>query len=356
MSAIGRPPILSFSFAILVVALGAACGASDAPGLTADAAAADAAAEDGGADKPAAPAGLTHYTTGSVQDAVVRPDGPTLLLMGGGRDVDAAFTWWSERIAGGDLVVLRTSGADGYNDYLYDEIGGFDSIETLIVDSTVLANDPYVAWTLAHAEAVFIAGGDQSLHLSAWRDTAVSRELAAIYVRGGFLGGTSAGLAVLSEFIYSGSNGSVISSEALADPYDPRVTLEGPFVKLPPLVGVITDSHFVARDRMGRLIAFLSRLVVDGLHPAPIGLGLDEQSAMVIDARGEATFLGVGNAYWVALTGTPPLCEPGEPLRAVANAWRYSAGDTLSLASGPLGAPTVRINVNAGAIAPPSPY
>ena len=35
--------------------------------------------------------------------------------MGGGTDVDALFTWMSDRAGGGDSVVIRASGADGYN-------------------------------------------------------------------------------------------------------------------------------------------------------------------------------------------------------------------------------------------------
>jgi hypothetical protein len=68
---------------------------------------------------PLPPAGLVHYVTGSDANADVTPTGPGLILMGGGTDVDAAFQWWKPRISGGDVVVLRASGADGYNDYLY---------------------------------------------------------------------------------------------------------------------------------------------------------------------------------------------------------------------------------------------
>ena len=53
-------------------------------------------------------------------------------LMGGGTDVDALFTWMGARAGGGDFVVIRASGADGYNQYVYD-LAPFDSVETLVL-------------------------------------------------------------------------------------------------------------------------------------------------------------------------------------------------------------------------------
>ena len=80
--------------------------------------------------------------TGEDSDAEVTPLGPGLILMGGGGEPDEAFEWWRNLLAAGDVVVLRASGSDGYNDYLFEEIGGVDSVETLLVDSVELANDP----------------------------------------------------------------------------------------------------------------------------------------------------------------------------------------------------------------------
>jgi hypothetical protein len=42
------------------------------------------------------------------------------VLMGGGTDVEAAFIWHSRHARGGDFVILRASGSDGYNQWLYD--------------------------------------------------------------------------------------------------------------------------------------------------------------------------------------------------------------------------------------------
>lgn len=62
-------------------------------------------------------------------------------------------------------MVLRASGGDGYEDYVYSDIGGCDSIETLLVTARALADSDYVASRVRHAEGVFLAGGDQAVYM-----------------------------------------------------------------------------------------------------------------------------------------------------------------------------------------------
>jgi hypothetical protein len=75
---------------------------------------------------------------------------------------------------------------------------------------------------------------------------------------------------VLSQFIYTALRPQgVTSSEALADPYDKKITLSGDFVNISILAGLIDDPHFVTRDRMGRDLAFLCRVYNNGWSTAP---------------------------------------------------------------------------------------
>lgn len=263
---------------------------------------------------PQPPATLTRYITGNPSDADVAPKGPAWILMGGGPDVDEAFMWWKPLIHGGDVVVLRASGADGYNPYLYNDIGGVDSVETLIVDARTLADDPYVAQQVERAEGIFIAGGDQSKYLAFWQNTALQRALNAAHQRGAVIGGTSAGCAILGEFIYSAQNGTVYADEALANPYDSRMTFAQAFVQSTMTKNMITDTHFYARDRMGRLIAFVARTKQDHPDSAPMGLGVDEGTALVIDATGLATVMGDGYVYVVDGSNAAEQCEANQPL------------------------------------------
>ena len=94
--------------------------------------------------------------------------------MGGGTDVDALFTWMSDRAGGGDFVVIRASGADGYNQYVYD-LGDFDSVETLVLGTRAASSDPFVLQTIENADALFIAGGDQSAYVNNWKGTPVEK-------------------------------------------------------------------------------------------------------------------------------------------------------------------------------------
>src|SRR3954466_6387314 len=57
-----------------------------------------------------------------------------LVMIGGGRDVDEAFKWMIDRSGGGDVVIIRASGKDGYNPYIYG-LGKVNSVETLKIDS-----------------------------------------------------------------------------------------------------------------------------------------------------------------------------------------------------------------------------
>ena len=63
------------------------------------------------------------------------------------------------------------------------------------------------------------------------------------------------------------------------------------------LDNLVTDSHFQQRDRMGRLVTFMARIDQDGSasDPAPRGIGINEQTALLIEENGMARV--VGNAY-----------------------------------------------------------
>lgn len=301
---------------------------------------------------PTPPDNLVRYLTGNPGDVSVATSASRMLLMGGGADVDAAFSQWLSE--GGDVVVLRASGADGYNEYLYTDIGGIDSVETLIVDTRALADDDYVAWTLAHAETIFIAGGDQADYFAYWQNTAVAAAIEAAWQRRAAIGGTSAGLAVLGAYAFSAANGTVYSDEALADPYNEYMTLDT-WVALPSLANTITDSHFRERDRMGRLVAFVARLVSSGKAPV-YGLGLDEATAIVLDGAGVGRVYGSGGVYVVASAGLPQQCVAGDALEYLDVPYAaFADGAVLAF---PLSADagTRTVSAAGGGLVPADPY
>src|SRR5262249_52010449 len=145
------------------------------------------------------------------------------------------------------------------------------------------------------------------------RGTRVEAAVEAVYARGGGVGGTSAGAAIQGGFGYDACAGSVHSPDALADPYHGSVTFTDGFA-WPHLEHTITDTHFVARDRMGRTLAFLARQIEDGRARKALAVAVDEVTSVVVDRDGLATVMGEGPAYFVLADHKPEVCRPGAPL------------------------------------------
>jgi beta-aspartyl-peptidase (threonine type) len=262
---------------------------------------------------------LQSWLTGNAADAKPERTEAALLLMGGGGDVDEAFKWFVQKAGGGDIVILRASGSDGYNDYLFRKIGGVDSVETFLCHNRDASKDPQLLAALRNAEGIWLAGGDQSRYVNYWKGTPVAEALNA-HVRGNKpLGGTSAGLAVLGEYSFSATEqGALTSAIALADPFDRRITLERDFLSFELLRGVITDSHFTPRARLGRALAFLARLMNDEpRRDRLVGLGIDEKTALAVESGGLArvfTTAPNGCAWLMLPTRPAEQLTAGRPL------------------------------------------
>lgn len=185
---------------------------------------------------------------------------------------------------------------------------------------------------IAAASAIFIAGGDQNEYLDFWKDTKVQSAVNAAISRGAMLGGTSAGMAVLGEFIYSALYESAESADALDDPFERDITFDRSpsckrlssyprrsFVAIPALKSVITDTHFYQRDRMGRLVTFLARIQKAGWSKNPRGIACDEQTAVLLDPSGVGTVVSQAKgqdhvAYFLEATKTADRVVKGESL------------------------------------------
>ena len=253
------------------------------------------------------------FVVGNAAD-VVTSTTPGTVLMGGGTDVDAAFQWMIGKSGGGDFLVIRATGTDAYNPYIYG-LGTVDSVETIITVTRDASFDPFVTDKIRNAEALWIAGGDQSDYVNFWKDTPVEDAINYVAnVKQIPVGGTSAGLAVLGQFMYSAQTGSVTSSQALADPFHRYITLDRDFLSIAHMSGVITDSHFVTRDRMGRFVAFIGRLIKDGWATQVHGIAIDEQTAMLVNPDGSATRVGNGAVYFMTSNGPPQVCLSRTPL------------------------------------------
>ncbi len=256
----------------------------------------------------------TYSRIGNAND-VTTTTTPGTVLMGGGTDVDAGFKWMCDRSGNGDFLVIRATGTDDYNPYIQQLCPNENSVATLIIPDAASANDPAVASIIQHAEALWIAGGDQSDYVNFWTGTPVQAALNALIAQGVPIGGTSAGMNVLSQFVYTALRPQgVESSQALANPYNNKITLGRDFVNISLLQGLIDDPHFVTRDRMGRDLAFLCRLYVDGWTTTPRDIAIDEHTALLIDSDGKGNVVGSSTAYFLEAPGAPQVCEKKTPL------------------------------------------
>ncbi len=252
--------------------------------------------------------------TGDTTDVSV-PTVNAYVLGGGSTDVKEAFQWMIERAKGGDVVIIRASGSTGYNDFIYG-LGGVNSVETLLINSRELALHPSTATRIRQAELLFIAGGDQGNYVKFWQDTPVEDAINyLIHVKKAPVGGTSAGCAVLGGVSFAALNDGINSAEALANPFDAKMTLlKGGFMDVPVLKNIITDTHYSNRSRHGRHLAFLARMKIDGIK-RPKGIGVDEKTSVCIDEKGIARVFGSQAAYFlVANSRKPETCEEGKRL------------------------------------------
>lgn len=265
------------------------------------------------------------YHTGDTADAVVTPS-RGVVLMGGAGEHDAAMRWFLQRANGGDVVVLRTSGGAGYQNYLYQQLGvPVNSVRTFVLKSRQHSFDPEVIKYVSRAEAIWIAGGNQATYVNYWKDTPIDSLINHLYnVKGGVVGGISAGMAILTGFYYPALTSSAQSNTVLNDPYHSSVTLGiNDFIQIPILQRVIGDTHFNNPDRRGRLITFMARLLAEKGLPV-MGIGAHEYCAVTISDSGIARVYGEFPIYqtdrviFIRLScdtpQTPEVLVAGSPL------------------------------------------
>lgn len=263
---------------------------------------------------------------GDPKDITVMTSAGTV-LMGGSTDVDSAMKWMIDKSTGGDVVIIRASGATGYNQYLYDlvKVNGVsqvNSVETLLINSAELANNPKVGERIKEAEMLFIAGGDQANYIRFWRNTPVEEALNyLINVKKVPVGGTSAGCAILGEAVFTAENNTITSEEALLNPFNSKITLaKSDFINNPFLKNTITDTHYNNPDRKGRQITFLARLATEFNWQEPRGIGVEEETAVCIDENGKAIVYGTGTAYFLkGSSEKPEKCVAGSKLNWINN-------------------------------------
>jgi cyanophycinase-like exopeptidase len=283
-------------------------------------------------------ASYQYFRIGNKDDIKTKP-AAGIAMMGGGDDLDDAFRWLCQKANGGDFLILRATGDDDYNSYV-NGLCKLNSVATLILPNREAALDPAVAQIIRQAEVIFVSGGDQANYIRGWKGTPVEDAINAHLAAGGPIGGTSAGLAVQGEFAYGAlgdksDDSDLASTDVLQNPYFERVTLVRGFLKIPHLENLLTDSHFAKRDRMGRTLGFLARIMQDGWSQTPREVAIDEKSAVLVEQNGKGTVVGTGKGvYFLRPTRAPDICRSGQSLTfGNISVYRVPAGGRFDLTS-----------------------
>lgn len=218
------------------------------------------------------------------EKAATRPAGSTprprvpagsLFMCGGGSLPALVFDQFVELAGGGEgrLVVIPTAGSDQEAEREAEIIRpwadrGLGSVSVLHTRDRAKADTDAFVSALHNATAVWFCGGQQSRLAESYAGTATELAIVELFHRGGVVGGTSAGAAIQSRVMIESGNST------------PKIS-----TGLDLLPGSIIDQHFGERDRIHRL-----QLAVRE-HPACIGVGIDESTAVVFQ-RGECRVLG----------------------------------------------------------------
>ena len=220
-----------------------------------------------------------------------QPSKGTLIIIGGHEDKEherIILRAVANRVGSGKLVLVTVASSvpdELWKDYhkVFGELG-VKRMEQLHVDNRGEAKLPEKFKILDGATVVFITGGDQLKLTSQLGDSPIYEGIHELYQRGGTIAGTSAGASVMCETMLVTGNGSESHRIGSALHMAPGFGL---------IPGVIIDQHFAERGRIGRLTAAVAQ------NPRILGVGIDENTAIICDASHCFTVLGDGAVYVV---------------------------------------------------------
>jgi len=270
--------------------------------------------------------GSTTADTGTPPPPRIR-----VMLHGGGSEDDAVYQRFVDAVGPGEIVTLGSvAPADPDRDWWdgYFVKLGATSARTINVTERVQADDPAVVGALATAAGVYIRGGDQSRYLSLWEGTLLHDALGDAVDAGAVVGGSSAGCALLGERVYDARVSSVTPYDVLNDAQHPGLTFTDGFFDLLP--GVLTDTHFTERGRLGRLLVFQARWKQDGVDG--LAIGVDPRTALFVYDDGTAEVAGDGAVSLLdGRSATASLPAGASPDIRDVRWWNLPAGYVVNL-------------------------
>ncbi len=266
--------------------------------------------------------GLVTTATGCAQAprAAATPASGSLVIVGGGlKDDNRAVYERLVTLAGGSAArigVIPTASGDGLKagEESAARWRAFGPASVAVIpltkDDVVGADDPAVAAAIDACTGLWFTGGDQSrivqVFRPAARDTRALVAVRSLLARGGVVGGTSAGAAIMTDPMITGGRAASAPRSAPSDPDNPEPAgtptggvRTGPGLGLLP-VGLV-DQHFLERNRTARLLDALATT------RNRWGFGISENSAMIVDLRaGWIEAIGPAGVIVIDSSARPP--------------------------------------------------
>lgn len=211
-----------------------------------------------------------------------------LVIIGGAEDRlhDKVILRRFVELSGGPSARIRLiSAASATPEWAWDTYGkafgdlGVTDFSPIPIDDRDAANSPAVTDRILEADGLFISGGDQRRLMDLiWETEAFKALHIAFHLRGCCMGGTSAGAAVMSRHMLAQGEATKLPEKEVAD-----LDLGLGFVSR-----AIIDQHFSERGRLGRLLSAMAQ------WPTMLGVGIDENTALVIERGAAVEVVGQG--------------------------------------------------------------
>lgn len=209
------------------------------------------------------------------------------LVIGGGGGMPAEVWRRFVELAGGEqarIVILPTAVEDPSSEPGFEarvlQLAGAQHIVTLAQTARSEVEEAAFLAELDRATGVWFGGGRQWRFVDAYWGTEAWERLLKVCERGGVIGGSSAGATIQGDLLVRGAPAG--NHIMIANGYRRGLGL---------LPGVAIDQHFFQRNRFAELEGCLAD------YPAIFGVGIDEQTALVVTAPNECEVLGSGSVW-----------------------------------------------------------
>ena len=206
----------------------------------------------------------------AVADSSLQLNAPgTLFICGGGNLPGKVMERFIEIAGGPNARIVLVSSASYYADHdIHSRLSGWydrladnciASVDVLHTRSRAEADTPEFSKILDSATGIWFLGGNQNWLVEPYLATRTEERMHAVLERGGVVGGSSAGAAIMSRNMIADGRTEPMMSTGLGF-----------------MPGVIVDQHFRKRNRLERLMRAME------LRPGHVGIGIDEGTALIV--------------------------------------------------------------------------